>query len=445
MKTFKVIICALFILCCGAIFSACNEKNFNENKIVVGESQFVYDGKTHMIDIEYKGAKPKITYSLNNKKNFKPLSKFNFVDAGTYKLYYRLSLDGYNTYTSKGYLELKIAPKELEVSIFDYKLMKSSDDSSIFVSNSIHGLVEGDDLGMEFTFGEDFDRQNVEYGDTCEISCTISNPNYELIINRKGTLTVADFVEIEGDDTVNYYPTLQAALEAAEAGETIKLNNNIYLSEGLEIDKSITIDGQGYHIIAEGEFVKTKYQEKDLASVISVFDSDVELTLLNVTVNGSKVARGVSMFNGMLILDLATVTEGARNDDFISGGVYVASDASFAMNSGYIGNNDSNDNEHTRYASDLYIQTSTTTIAAISNGSVDNVFVDACEGKLTLSNGQIYNIYLEYKETQGATFEFVSGEITNLLISTTTTGQFVEIPAVAGTTYVGGTDYSTGE
>ena len=443
MKTFKVIICALFVLCCGAIFTACGEKNFDESKIVIGQTQFTYNGESHMVDIDYQGKNPKVTYSLNNKKNFKSFNKFNFVDAGTYKLYYRLTADGYNTYTSKGYLELTIAPRDLEVSIFDYDLMKSDATENITFSTSTLGALEGDDVGLEFVYEEGFNRETLEYGETYEVGCTISNPNYNLVLNRTGTLTVTDYVQItKADTTVNYYSNLQQAIDNAEQGETIVLNKNISVTEIISVDKSITINGQGKSIIAAYNFAEAEYNEQKIKSVLYVTDEGVELTLSNITIDGNSVARGVTMFNGMLILDLASVINGRKLDDFISGGVYIGEAASFAMNSGCIKDNDANDDEYTRYASDLYIKTSATTLAAISDGRVDNVFVDAGEGKLTLTAGTIFHLYLEYKETQGATFEFTDGEVSNLFVSTTTTGEFEEVEAVAGTTYVGGTDYT---
>ena len=441
-----MIICALFVLCCGAIFSACGEKNFDESKIVVGQTQYTYDGEKHMLSVDYEGKNPKVTYSLNNKKNFKSLNKFNFVNAGTYKLYYRLSADGYNTYTSKGYLELTIAPRDLEVSLFDYALMKSDTNAEIFFSSSTYGAIEGDDVGLEFVYEDGFDKENLQYGDTYEVGCTISNPNYNLVLNRTATLTVSDYVQItKADSTVNYYSNLQDAIYAAEEGETVTLNKNISVKDIIYVDKSITINGQGHSIVAAYNFAEAEYDEKTIKSIMYVDTEGVELTLSNITIDGNEVARGITMFDGKLTLDLASVINGRKLDDFVSGGVYIAEAASFVMNSGYIGNNDANDYEYTRFASDLYIQTSATTTATILDGRVDNVFVDAGEGKLTLTAGQIFNIYVEYKESQGATFEFTNGEVSNLMVSTTTTGESQEVEAVAGTTYVGGTDYTVTE
>ena len=324
--------------------------------------------------------------------------------------------------------------------------MKSDANAEIFFSSSTYGAIEGDDVGLEFVYEDGFDKENLQYGDTYEVGCTISNPNYNLVLNRTATLTVSDYVQItKADSTVNYYSNLQDAIYAAEEGETVTLNKNISVNDIIYVDKSITINGQGHSIVAAYNFAEAEYDEKALTSIMYVDTEGVELTLSNVTIDGNDVARGITMFDGKLTLDLASVINGRKLDDFVSGGVYIAEAASFVMNSGYIGNNDANDYEYTRFASDLYIQTSATTIATILDGRVDNVFVDAGEGKLTLTAGQIFNIYVEYKESQGATFEFTNGEVSNLMVSTTTTGESQEVEAVAGTTYVGGTDYTVTE
>ena len=51
-----------------------------------------------------------------------------------------------------------------------------------------------------------------------------------------------------------YYPTVEAAIEAAENGDTVYLNGEIKLTEQLVIDKSVTLDGNGTAVISGGSF-----------------------------------------------------------------------------------------------------------------------------------------------------------------------------------------------
>ena len=51
-----------------------------------------------------------------------------------------------------------------------------------------------------------------------------------------------------------YYPTVEAAIEAAENGDTVYLNGEIELTDQLAIDKSVTLDGNGTAVISGGSF-----------------------------------------------------------------------------------------------------------------------------------------------------------------------------------------------
>ena len=61
----------------------------------------------------------------DDKENFKPIEDFNFVNAGTYEVYYKLSAKGYNSYVSNESLELIIQPRDAEV-LLNAKYVKSS-------------------------------------------------------------------------------------------------------------------------------------------------------------------------------------------------------------------------------------------------------------------------------------------------------------------------------
>lgn len=463
MKTFRVILCAMFVLCCGALFSACGTKDFNEKNINIGEHIFTYDGKAHMVDVEYKGVKAKVTYALaEDKKDFKTAEELNLVNAGTYNLYYRLSAKGYETYTSNGTLELTIEQKDLFVTIKDYNLIKSKDQAYDYTFQKTE-IVDGDILKQQVVINDGFDKDNLNYGDKFSMGFSIQNPNYKVILTRNAVLTVTDYITIDkADGTTLYFGNLQDAIDAAEENDVLKLNDNVYLDEGIEVTKSITIDGRlkaklnpddeneipepRYSIFAKTDsFESTEYEGKTLTSLLYVTDSSVELTLKNVVLDGSQVARGVSVFKGKLNIDNATITNGKKMDMWHSGGVYVAKDASFVMkNNAKICRNDLNNSEYTEFGADLWISSNTNgNSALIEGGQVDNIFVNASSeegaGKLTLDGGYAHYVYVAYAGENGAIFEFVSGGVEFLKVSATSpSGNYVQLAPKVGTQYIGG-------
>ncbi len=435
MKTLRVIICALFVLCCGALFTACGKEDFNENKMLLGLTRFEYDGEAHAVEVMYGNEDIDVTYSTSKNGKFKSLKKLNLVDAGTYNIYYKVSADGYNDYVSKRPVEVIIAKKDFRVSIFDFNLIKSAPNTNIQLAHSYIGHIEGDEMGLEFVFDEDFDRTNLEYGQSYEVGCTITNDNYNLIIERMGAIQVTDRVEITRGETTNYYPTLAAAVEDAQENETIYLNSDVEVTEGITVNKSLTVDGRGsYSVRALPDFAEAQMGNKKLSSIFSINNSQVELELTNLTVDGGKVARGVSVFAGKLTIDGTTITNGKKTDNFRSGGVYITNAASFEMKGGYIGNNDPTDEEYTRYCADLWIGANAVgSLVSITGGKVDNVFINSNEysatnpGCFILEGGEIVNAYVEYDSGYGATLDYRYGNVDNLLVSTMTCGEYVRV------------------
>lgn len=72
-------------------------------------------------------------------------------------------------------------------------------------------------------------------------------------LNKNGFEATGVTVKVEGVAKIgeNYYATLQAAYNAAQAGETIELLADVKLTGKFEIANAITIDGKGHSIIAD--------------------------------------------------------------------------------------------------------------------------------------------------------------------------------------------------
>ncbi len=456
MKTLKIMFCALFVLCGSFVFVACGEKkDFDSSKILVGTiDEFVYDGNSHAVEVAYAGMGVNVTYALEgDKNNFKPLSQLPTKDAGTYNVYYRLSAKGYNDYTSSGMVEFTVLPRTLEIFIDDYVLIKSQEVDELSIGYTTIGIVDNEDVGLEFSCGSDFNLNNVEYGEEYDITCSITNPNYDLV-SDEAKLYVKDVVTIEDAQgkEVGYHSNILDAYTNAVSGQTLVLYSNISFSETFNIDKSITIDGQGvYSIFANSIFESAKYAEKDVTSLFNVVSKDVKLTLKDVILDCAHNARGVSAFAGTVEIDGATITNGKKLDKWRSGGVFITNAASFVMTSGEIVNNDASDEEYTKYCADLWIGANAQgqMNSTIEGGKIGSMFVNSNSysatdaGKFIMNGGSVENVYVEYDSNYGATFEYKSGEIGNLMVSMKNDigsyyGLYQTFTPVENTTYKGG-------
>ena len=453
MKTLKIMVCALFVLCGGLVFAACGKaQDFDAGKIMIDTtSVYTYDGNPHAVLVSYDGVDADVTYALSDDKtNFKPLSELNTSDAGTYHLYFKLSAKGYNDYVSSGTLELTVEQKTLEIILEDYNWIKSNPHNNFQVGYTSIGELPNEDVGLSINFDEEFDENTAEYGDAFNITCSITNPNFKLVY-EPAKLFVKDYVHIENNGEISYYSTLQDAIKVAQDGQTVVLNSNVLIDETIDLDKSIKIDGQGkYEIIAAPVFTNATYANKDVASIFNVVNENVELTLKDVTLNGSDLVRGVSAFAGKVIIDGATITNGKKTDKWRSGGVYITRKASFEMTRGLISGNDANDDEYTKYCSDLWIGANAIgSLVSISGGTVGNVFVNSNSysaigaGKFVLDGGNIDNVYVEYDSGFGANFEYITGNVNHLKIALINDncnyyGVSHEITPVENTTYIGG-------
>lgn len=470
MKTLKIMFCALFVLCGSFVFAACGEKqDFDISKILVGTiDEFVYDGNSHAVEVSYSGMDVNVTYALEeDRDNFKPLSQIPTKDAGTYNVYYRLSAKGYNDYTSSGTIEFTVLPRTLEIFIKDYVWIKSDEMSDLSLYTEKVGIVNNEDVGLEFHFGSDFDKDTAEYGKEYDITCSITNLNYNLIYNKGAKLYVKDAVTVKDAQgkAVGYYKNLQDAIDNATAGQTLALNSNISVGKTIDVNKSVTIEGLGltdkegnndiYTIYAKEIFESAKRivgdKELDVTSIFNVTNKDVELTLKDINIDCSNNARAISAFAGTVKIDGATITNGKKLDTWRSGGVYITNSASFVMTNGEISGNNASDEEYTKYCADLWIGANALgqMNSTIEGGKIGSMFVNSNSfsatdaGKFIMNGGVVENVYVEYDSGFGATFEYKTGEIGNLMVSMKNDngsyyGLYQTLTPVENTIYEGG-------
>ena len=465
MKKLKLIACLCALLFCGVVFAACDDsstskptipnKNFFETLVEVDPNSCVvtYDGQPHGLDISYPNVDVTATYSLSQNGTYVPVEELATVNVAEYDVYYQLNAKGYNTFTSPTPVRLTILQRELRLIILEDSLfIKSSSSQDIKLNYSLANMVGNDDLGLEFDYidenNQPMNKDQVQYREKYKIVPSISNGNYRLVEVGGGYLKIADYAQITKSETTNYYPTLEAAIEAAQDGDEIVINETINVESQILVNKNVTINGvNGKRIQATSGFTATTYGGKQLASIFTITENAGNLTLKNLTIDGGTFARCASVFNGSLTVDASILTNGKRTDEYRSGGVYLANAGTLTVagNSTVAGNNGAEET-YLQYGSDVWVDTSTAgSTISLRGGSIGNVFVNANSassadaGKLVVDGASITNVYLEYVDSYAAKCTFTSGTIKNLMLSTTSgAGANNTVVAVVGTTYTAG-------
>ncbi len=122
------------------------------------------------------------------------------------------------------------------------------------------------------------------------------------------TLTIARAENVEGvlEAVMNnakakvgdtYYATFAAAIDAAKSGDTVTLLEDVKLTGKFTVDKEITIDGNGYSIIADtnGNWVKNPSALiKQYNHLLGVNSNNV--TLKNIVLNNNNNAAGINLY-----------------------------------------------------------------------------------------------------------------------------------------------------
>lgn len=126
----------------------------------------------------------------------------------------------------------------------------------------------------------------------------------------------------------NEYPTVAAAIAAADGSESIVLLRDV--TENITINKSLTLDLGGFTLSGDG----TK-------TVVAIAGQEIKVTVKNGTITGGKstYGGGVNIQNvaGTVTLDNCTLTKNEASN--AGGGVYIASSGSVRIKNGKITEN----------------------------------------------------------------------------------------------------------
>lgn len=450
MKKFKIALCAMLLLFSGVVFAACgegdNRVSFDADKFVVSNAECNYDGNSHIFSVAYENLDIDVKYSLDG-KTFKTGEELGLEDAGTYSVYYKVTSDGYKDYVSNA-VDFIINKLDVTVNINDYYYVMSSGanfDNNVYTATVIGAEILGEPVELIYNIQGSTSPADAVLGDTFTISLDQAsmNPNLNYTVNN-GTVYMTEAVEIRtaSNELYGYNTNFATAVAEAPTGSVIKLNTDVTLDQMIEVNKTLTIDGRGKFTINASDVFAD-------AQVVLLNSADSNLTLKDVSVDANSKSRVIRANAGNLVINGATITGGqASAAQGYIGGVYVTNSANFYMTAGDIsGNNNATEyasDNYLQYASDLWLGTNAEgTLAAINGGKVGSLFVNANEysdenpGAFVLNGGEIENVYVEYDAGFGATFTIVKGVVTNLYVSTTTTGEAVKVSDFAGE-YKGG-------
>ena len=151
------------------------------------------------------------------------------------------------------------------------------------------------DSSAEITFTDVFNNELL-WCDESQSQITVNNPEVAGLVYSE---TVGQYLLASAKIDVTEYATLQDAINAASAEDTITLTRNAVVYNTITIDKNLTIDGAGFQLIASessGSFP---------AAVRAAGQN-----LMNITGGAEVTLKGVQLMAGSLNQDVLYVEQG---------------------------------------------------------------------------------------------------------------------------------------
>lgn len=128
--------------------------------------------------------------------------------------------------------------------------------------------------------------------------------------------------------------TLNNAIQSAESGSTIEIQNNITLTKPITVTKEITIDGNGYTIAGSTEWTSTSGNQ----TMFTASSSNAKLTLKDIDLNNGP-KYGVQAYEaGKVILNNVGITGFKYGGILVNGGYVEIIDLHLGYN-GTVANN----------------------------------------------------------------------------------------------------------
>ena len=200
----KKIFCSLLILCSCFVLAACapiegaENINFDSSKFEIGETEFVYDGNSHIFPVEYEDVNIDVQFSID-KTNFFNAEDLSFVGKATtaenYFVYFKVSADGFKEYVSEDPVVVRIVPKAVELKInsnYSYynnleEAVADADNSSTIKLYSNFDLPTAVEINKEITV--DLNGKTLTAtSDTAGDGIFMTTGNGKLIIDGNGVI-----------------------------------------------------------------------------------------------------------------------------------------------------------------------------------------------------------------------------------------------------------------
>lgn len=192
MNKLKLLLCGILLVCTSVVFVACGDKDFKTEDVKLGQNEFVYDGNSHIYDITYKDTKISALYSLDGEK-FTEKDKLAIINAGTYKVYFKISAKGFKDYTGSHNVIIKKATINADNLTFGATSFQYDGTKKMFDVGYGNEQVEVKyslDAGESKTYVSK-DQINVVDAGTYTVFFSVSSPNFETFYGQK-TMVIAD-------------------------------------------------------------------------------------------------------------------------------------------------------------------------------------------------------------------------------------------------------------
>ena len=308
MKKIRIFIFAVLLLGAGVMFAGCKSrpklKTFSSAKFDIGTTA-EYNGNKRLFAVIYdneilnRNSDYEISYSIDG-ENFYPDTETNFVDAGSYEVWFRVEAKGYQTYIDK--ITYTINPKPLTFhisSITDFygspKSVLEIIDSIVLRDNAM--VVQKNVYNITYEI-QSYNPATAKVGDVYQIIGRDGNPNdnYDLAL-VPGTYSLVDLVSVTNFGQITYYPTLTQAVANATVDSQIKLNGDTNEELVIEVENKnldFTIDLNGYSI-SKGIVISAD-ANCEYGANIKIYSSKMQSSVGKESVNGITILGG-SKFN----------------------------------------------------------------------------------------------------------------------------------------------------
>ena len=285
--------------------SATNDRDFNSYSSVISNQQgkLTVNGGT----IEHLGGTD-MAYGIDNLTNGKGTYAETVINGGTVKSPYRAVRQFLNGIEAQNILTVNGGTIEgANKSIWMQDPSKNPNSGTLTVSEN--ATLKGD-VYLFVTLGSTEWPVDVAIaaaaldGDSEVVTGNI--PEQYLVENQGGIYGKVDnpaydkVAAVTNTEGTTYYDTLNAAYNAAQAGDTIELLTDVKLTGKLTISKAITIDGNGYSIIAE----HTSF----------ILETSSDCTIKNVVLDTNNKAKGVKVASGKVVFDTVSIPNSNKSD-----------------------------------------------------------------------------------------------------------------------------------